>query len=77
VLHPQFEARKRLANDLERCFSGRFIPRYSMVMFHPEISYAEALHRGQMQERLLDALLAQGISAGSERAAALLADAGL
>jgi hypothetical protein len=29
-----------------------------MVMFHPEIPYADALRRGAMQESLLDALLA-------------------
>ena len=34
---------------LERRFPDRFIPRYSMVMFHPEIPYAEALRRGAIQ----------------------------
>ncbi|TLY81286.1 MAG: hypothetical protein E6K41_07265 [Gammaproteobacteria bacterium] len=34
----------------------RFIPRYSMVMFHPEIPYAEALRRGAVQAQLLDEL---------------------
>jgi kynurenine 3-monooxygenase len=38
---------------LERRFPERFIPRYSMVMFHPEIPYAEALHRGAVQAELL------------------------
>ena len=38
---------------LERRFPDRFIPRYSMVMFHPEIPYAEALRRGAVQEELL------------------------
>jgi len=37
-------------------FPDRFIPRYSMVMFHPEISYAEALRRGAVQAQLLDEL---------------------
>jgi kynurenine 3-monooxygenase len=41
---------------LERAFPGRFIPRYSMVMFHPEIPYAEALRRGEIQARILGAL---------------------
>ncbi len=45
--------RKALAMELERRFPGRFIPRYSMVMFHPEISYAEALRRGTVQEGIL------------------------
>jgi kynurenine 3-monooxygenase len=53
----QFAQRKRLAAEFERTFNGRFIPRYSMVMFHPEIPYREAQRRGAEQERLLDAFV--------------------
>jgi kynurenine 3-monooxygenase len=59
-----FAPRKRLAAELERDFPGRFIPRYSMVMFHPEIPYAEAQRRGAQQERLLD-LLAERFGYGA------------
>ncbi|HUA88571.1 MAG TPA: hypothetical protein VL994_04010 [Steroidobacteraceae bacterium] len=55
-----FVRRKALAMALERRFPARFIPRYSMVMFHPEIGYAEALRRGQVQARLLEELDRQG-----------------
>ena len=55
----QFAQRQRLGAELERAFPGRFIPRYSMVMFHPEIPYAEAQRRGAQQERVLDALAAR------------------
>jgi len=55
----QFAQRKRLAAQLEREFPRRFIPRYSMVMFHPEIPYAEAQRRGAQQERVLDQLVQQ------------------
>ena len=41
-----FVRRQAIAMALERRFPDRFIPRYSMVMFHPEIPYAEALRRG-------------------------------
>jgi kynurenine 3-monooxygenase len=41
---------------LERRFPDRFIPRYSMVMFHPQIPYAEAQRRGAVQSRLLEEL---------------------
>jgi kynurenine 3-monooxygenase len=51
-----FVRRKAIAMALERRFPDRFIPRYSMVMFHPEISYAEALRRGSIQARLLEEL---------------------
>lgn len=53
VRDPTFQRRKRLALDLERRHPDRFIPRYSMVMFHAEIPYAEALRRGAIQEQLL------------------------
>jgi len=76
-LAPDFAARKELALDLERRFPGRFIPRYSMVMFHAEIPYAEALARGALQERILDSLRAAGASATSELAVRLLDDSGL
>jgi kynurenine 3-monooxygenase len=56
VLDAGFVRRKTLAMALERRFPERFIPRYSMVMFHPEIPYAEAARRGALQERLLHAL---------------------
>jgi kynurenine 3-monooxygenase len=58
-----FVRRKALAMTLERHFPQRFIPRYSMVMFHPEIPYAEALRRGAIQERILAEL-----DEGTERA---------
>jgi len=58
-------------------FPGRFIPRYSMVMFHAEIPYAEALRRGALQEAMLDALLAARAGADSALAARLLDDSSL
>ena len=56
VLDAGFVRRKGLAMALERRFPERFIPRYSMVMFHPEIPYAEAQRRGVLQEQLLQEL---------------------
>jgi kynurenine 3-monooxygenase len=53
VLDPAFVRRQQLALQLEQRFPDRFIPRYSMVMFHPEIPYAEALRRGVVQEEIL------------------------
>jgi kynurenine 3-monooxygenase len=60
VRSPLFGQRRALAAALERALPGRFIPRYSMVMFHPEIPYAQARARGARQEAILDALLARG-----------------
>jgi kynurenine 3-monooxygenase len=58
VRDAKFELRAALSFELERRFPGRFIPRYSMVMFHPEISYAEAQRRGALQARILRELTA-------------------
>ena len=49
VLDPTFKRHQELALELEGRFPDRFIRRYSMVMFHPEIPYAEALRRGALQ----------------------------
>ena len=53
VLDAGFVRRKAIAMELERRFPDRFIPRYSMVMFHPEIPYAEAQRRGRVQAEIL------------------------
>ncbi|MFA5507348.1 MAG: FAD-dependent monooxygenase, partial [Vulcanimicrobiota bacterium] len=50
---PDFQLRKKVGFELEQRFPGSFVPRYSMVMFHPEIPYAEARARSEAQARLL------------------------
>ncbi|HEX2140460.1 MAG TPA: NAD(P)/FAD-dependent oxidoreductase [Woeseiaceae bacterium] len=56
VRQPKFLLQKQLAFELERRLPRRFIPRYSMVMFHAEIPYAVAQRRGALQQALLDEL---------------------
>jgi kynurenine 3-monooxygenase len=78
VLDAAYLRRKTIAMQLERRFPERFIPRYSMVMFHPEIPYAEALRRGAVQAQILAELdpgtdAAASGSAHSARAAQLVA----
>ncbi len=58
VTNPQFILRKKVGFALEKRWPGKFIPRYSMVIFHPEIPYAEAQRRGALQDRILDKLCA-------------------
>jgi kynurenine 3-monooxygenase len=60
VLDADFVRRKAMAMELERRFPDRFIPRYSMVMFHPEIPYAEAQRRGAVQARILSEIDTSG-----------------
>lgn len=59
VLNPKFALRKALSFELERRMPKRFIPRYSMVMFHDEIPYAVAQERGRTQAQLLAELTAR------------------
>ena len=56
VLDERFLRHKAWALQLERLYPERFIPRYAMVMFHPEISYSEAQRRGTVQQQILNAL---------------------
>jgi len=53
VADPRFRLQQALALELERRYPRRFVPRYSMVMFHHEIPYRTALERGAVQSRLL------------------------
>jgi kynurenine 3-monooxygenase len=65
VADPKFQLQQALALELERRFPRRFIPRYSMVMFHHEISYHTAQQRGIVQAQLL-ADLCSGAAALSD-----------
>ena len=56
VREPKHLLRRDLSFALERRLPSRFIPRYSMIMFHDEIPYAVAKSRGVIQQRLLEQL---------------------
>ena len=56
VRNPVFQQQKELSMALERAHPDRFIPRYSMVMFHDDIPYSVALMRGRIQQQILDEL---------------------
>ncbi len=60
----KFKLKKEIGFELERMFPDRFIPRYSMVMFH-RYPYADAFSRGQIQDDILNDL-ANGIESASE-----------
>ncbi len=62
VRDPKFLLRKELAFELERRYPDRFIPRYSMVMFHHEIPYSVAYERGLIQAGILERLTEQATS---------------
>ncbi|MBS1738486.1 MAG: FAD-dependent monooxygenase [Bacteroidetes bacterium] len=50
-----------LQKKIESWFAGmyptKWIPAYSMVTFNPDISYSEALRRGQIQDRIMEEVL--------------------
>jgi kynurenine 3-monooxygenase len=56
VRHRDFMLRKALERELERRHPGRFVARYSLVMFH-RLPYREAWQRGKVQTAILDELL--------------------
>jgi kynurenine 3-monooxygenase len=58
VADPKFALKKQIGFELERRHPQDFVPRYSMVVFHPEIPYAEARRRGIAQDKVLEQLAA-------------------
>jgi kynurenine 3-monooxygenase len=61
VAEPKYRLQRELSLELERRFPRRFIPRYSMVMFHHEIPYLTAQQRGATQTEILNSLTAEGV----------------
>jgi len=77
VTDPIFLLQKKLSFELENKYADRFVPRYSMVMFHHEIPYAEARRRGEIQAGILRELTAGKTSLDEvdfERAGKLISD---
>ncbi len=62
VVDPKFQLQQALSLELERRHPRRFIPRYSMVMFHHEIPYGTAQSRGAIQSGILAELTAGSAS---------------
>lgn len=56
VRKPKFHLHKALSLELERRHPQRFVPRYSMVMFHDVIPYSVAYERGRIQDEILTSL---------------------
>lgn len=54
----KFQLKKQVGFELEKRFPDKFIPRYSMVMFHPDIPYSEAKRLSEIQDTMLEKLCA-------------------
>ena len=71
VRDPKFMLRKELSFELERRHPTRFIPRYSMVMFHHDIPYRVAYERGKVQAGILEQLTERATGLAEIPAAAM------
>lgn len=55
VREPKYKLKRDLERQLDQRHPDRFVPRYSMVMFH-RLPYREALERGRIQSEILSRL---------------------
>lgn len=55
VADPLFLLEKKIEKRLAALVPGKIVPKYTMVTFSPQISYADALRRGQIQDQILAA----------------------
>lgn len=58
VADPEFLLRKKIEAKLHEAFPTKWIPLYSMVAFHEEIRYSEALEMGERQKAIMDKVMA-------------------
>lgn len=57
VADPDFLLQKKIEAKLHELFPEQWIPLYSMVTFHDEIEYAEAMEIGKRQQRIMNEVL--------------------
>jgi kynurenine 3-monooxygenase len=55
---PKFLLQKKIEARLHEKYPEKWIPAYSQVTFSPHIRYSEALRRGQMQEAIMQEVMA-------------------
>ena len=57
VADPDFLLRKKIEAKLHELYPTEWIPLYSMVTFHDEIRYSEALEMGRRQKSIMDKVM--------------------
>ncbi len=57
VADPSFLLRKKIEARIHELYPDRWIPLYSMVTFHDEIRYSEALETGRRQQAIMDRVM--------------------
>ncbi len=60
VADPDFVLQKQIEQYLHREFPDRWVPAYSLVTFSPEVSYADALRKGQTQNAIMQEVIKSG-----------------
>ena len=58
VADPKFLLQKKIEAAFSAKHPDKWIPAYSMVTFSPEIRYSDALKRGNMQQAIMDEIMA-------------------
>ncbi|HEX8040195.1 MAG TPA: NAD(P)/FAD-dependent oxidoreductase [Chryseosolibacter sp.] len=59
VADPGFLLRKKIEAKIHELYPEKWIPLYSMVTFHDDISYWQAYTTGKKQEKIMDAVMSQ------------------
>ena len=54
---PEFLLRKKIEARLHELYPEKWIPLYSMVTFHPDMRYSEALRTGREQKAIMDKVM--------------------
>ena len=57
VADPEFLLRKKIEARIHQLYPTRWIPLYSMVTFHEEIRYADAVKQGRQQKLIMDQVM--------------------
>lgn len=59
VADADFLLRKKIEGKIYALYPEKWIPLYTMVTFSPDIRYSEALRLGQVQDRIMDEVMAR------------------
>jgi len=57
VADAEFLLRKKIEAKIHQLYPTRWIPLYSMVTFHEDIGYSEAVQRGLQQKKIMDRIM--------------------
>src|SRR5690606_32289840 len=58
VADPAFLLQKKIEADFSKKYPELWTPAYSLVTFSPQVRYSEALKRGNIQQKIMDEVMA-------------------